>query len=521
MKSIKKSIRITAVSVISLFIISCDSTTNNESEYYNLIPANSFYVASVDVDKLKDDAAITSEQLAIITKDMKDIGVISQNIDKYDSSEPVYAFMTNDLIFGVVAKIKNTEEFIPTFDLLKKEMNLNSDTTVVDYSLAYNDRIAIVYKGTSFIIIAKDDKFATMFGGTNPTSTLTPEKYIKAIMSGEKESITSTDAFKKLQTENSDMGFMQIMDQNYPLMKFPINFITTNYIDFEKGKVIMNTIIDLEANEITKALEKYYAKTSGKFDEYIPSNYIMYANGAVSNDGDSKELLDLTKQITDLYFEEIEKAAANLQNKPSTQEVNRALMASKKVVDEVLLNIMSSFNGECVFTINTLPMMPEIVFMADVKNNDILNNLISYIPAPMVTRKSENQYVVNASIVNIEVGIKDNVFYITNSPTTFKAFNEGVALDNNFKSTPFAKKAKGLYGGLDLRIDNLMSSPAMGLAVAQMGKQEIPILPEIENIEMISKTPTSAETTINMKNKENNALNTIAVEVIELLPAIQ
>ena len=165
-------------------------------------------------------------------------------------------------------------------------------------------------------------------------------------------------------------------------------------------------------------------------------------------------------------------------------------------------------------------MMPELVFMADVKDAKILDNLIANIPANMLVKNGDNQYTVKTPFVNVEVGVKNNVLYITDATATFNAFNEDKALENNFTSTPFAKKVKGSYGGMDIRVDALMNSPLVQLGMTQIGGKKLPVVFEIENFEMISTEITSVVATLNMKDKEANALNTIMLDIFEFLPTI-
>lgn len=515
MKNFKNLINITALAVISIFIISCSTTTTDE--YYNLIPSNSIYVVSIDGGKLDKAADLNEEQKAIVNKN---IDKMDLPLDEIDLKVPIYFFLTSDFEFGVVAKIKNVEEFASTFDSLKTELKLETDAKTGVYSLVHNDEIAMAYKGSSFILIGKNDEITAMMnGGQKSNENIKIGEIAKIIMNGESEPFASTDSFKTLKDKKSDIGYVFIADTSAtsPLFKiYPDNFVVASYNNFEAGRIVCKTEFLVEPTSMLKVIKKYVVKPEGKFDKYIPSDYIMYANGATSADEDPRELLEMSEKFLDMYFESMNATMAMANNRAMQSQMEMV----KNVVSEALKIAVSSFNGESVFTVNSLPMMPEVVFMADVRDNAILERLISEIPANMVTKKAdtENQYVVNATFVNIEVGIKDNVFYITNSPTTFNAFNEGEALEENFSSTPFAKKIKGTYGGLDLRIDKLLSSPLANMGLAQMGMQQVPVASKIENIELILEDVISPEFYVNMKDKDNNALNTIMVDMLDLLP---
>ena len=530
MRNLKNLINIAAVAVISVFVFSCSDKTTSTKEYYSLIPLNSFYVAGIDFARLDKDMGLTDEQIERLTEEadksgfgMDELDVLVENSAKFDESEPVYAFVTTEYAFGVVAKIDKSQDFTTTFDLLIDKLDLKSDTTVVEYALASNKDMAIAYEGESFIFMLKNKEIkSALMLGTDAITGVSVKEEVESVMSGKTASFASTESFKTLRAGKNDIGFVTVVDENYPIFKLPFKFVSITSQDFESGKIVMKTDVQIEKCDFLTLIEKYAAKPKGKFDKYIPSDYILYANGACSKDGDNKELLKKTNELIDIYIESISNSMAtiNSANGGTAPQLTQGLTTANNVVKEILENVIYSFNGESVFTINTMTMMPELVFMADVKDAKILDNLIANIPANMLVKNGDNQYTVKTPFVNVEVGVKNNVLYITNATATFNAFNEDKALENNFTSTPFAKKVKGSYGGMDIRVDALMNSPLVQLGMTQIGGKKLPVVFEIENFEMISTEITSVVATLNMKDKEANALNTIMLDIFEFLPTI-
>ena len=521
MKSLKKLLSIASLVAVTLLATSCKEKA--VGAYCNLIPANSFAIGSFNAEKIASDANLTDAQKDTFKKlgsmsgsNASQFNAFIKHSKSIDRSAPIYVFATEDLEFGLVAQLDNPSTFESMFDNLRDNLDLNVDVKGDGYRLASNDVVAIAYRDNSLIFMAKSPKeaYKGRVSGAALIDTTAVAEVVRDLLLGKAQSITLQERFKSFATHDSDISSIYVIDENYPLIKFPFKYTGTNFVDFESGYISMKSSI-LLSEEINSTLNSYYAKPTGKFDKYIPSDYIMYCSGAVTSDESVKaEFAEMVQELSDVLIAEMKSLTSDVVIDSQGKEFEDKM---RVILADVIDNVLYSLNGETILTINSIPMIPEMVLMSDVKDTKILDYLLEQIPSSMVTKKSENQYVINVAIVNIEVGIKDNVLYITNSPSSYKAFTDGTALASNFSSTPFAKRLKGSYGGYDLRVDKLMSTQVVAMGLIKAGIAELPVASKIENIEIVSDKVTEVDMRVNMKNRDVNALNIIMTDIADAI----
>ncbi len=497
--------------ILAVCISGCSQKSN---EYTNAIPQDAFVVTSFDVNSLIKKSGLTDRN-SILGRLSEEMGTLlgeSFNDLKKAFTHPeslgisfadkAYAAIREDESCVLVLKVSDVKKLKNSFASLESEGMVNgikesSGITHIDMG----GEIFVAFNETTFIVM------------TSSTHSVGEGKSYLVQLMGQKEeqSLNRDKGFRKMQERKSDLAvfinpkaYTELMRQlpadalSYDLSAFSI----LGGLNFEKGRITMETEVYTEDKNLEKQIkenQRANGKLNSAFLEHFPLSTLAYLTFNLNGEA----LYNLL--------------ANNEQLKKQGLDIT-SIEAVKEVLASLTGDVSLGVTG-----LSLMQMSPEVLLLAEVKNNKItevisqFESLINMQSGISLTGNGTNQYLLKTRQGNFHIGIKDNIFYATNSSDLSKGI--GIKQKESLANGEWASAAKRGSGYFLFNANEITQLPTFrlitGLGGAQ-GKQLGEIFSNLNYLEVFSESGTSATANLYLKNREENALQQLIEAAIQL-----
>lgn len=331
--------------------------TNNE--YQIVIPKDATVVASFNLKELLADVDIPEKDMDNLKSLM---GAVFNGQDKdkinemvsgdepvgIDFSEPIYAFVSEDCMFGLSMKVSSEDDLDNLFDILDRqhlcdkpnEKDSYKWTSIMeDFKVAYNGNTLMICGGMN------EKGMKKMFDNDEENSFMATLNFEK--MNANKAPIQFFTSLKNFQ--DNDMTFItELLPEG--VKAADVNLITD--IVLNKGRADINAEL-FSNNEKTQSLlvdaDKNFKKINGDFIK-APENFFLWMGAGMKGE----ELLKKFK---------------------SMDETNGLLMMMDRAID--IQKIIKAIDGDMTIVVPELPVddATDFVLMAKTANTDFLKDV--------------------------------------------------------------------------------------------------------------------------------------------------
>ncbi len=494
-------------SVLTLLIATVSSCSKKAGEYTHIIPSDAM-VVSMDLKSLTDKAGIQgndAEQMKQTLLDAVTRGTDASTRSQIEKvirdpsesgialDEPFYIF-SSPTIQGNVAIAIKTSNIKNLRNTLKAFSTVNSQNGYEYVTLGQRGPL-LAFNETTVLILSNNSA---------PTDELrrSAEKLMKQTA---ENSIREQKGFRKMTDQKGEITFWA------PLSAFP-------NAELLKSSMAVPTEIDLKQVAVIGGFSFEKGKAVAEIDYYTENK-------------EAKKLLDRRSDaigsISNTYLKNLpastlgfmsfsihgEELYKMLQENP---EFRRAIPGD---ATEQLESVCKAFKGDITLALTSVSLdrrfnpNPSFVMLAEVKDKASireLHRLIEEEGATMQIRKrGEGEYVMSVDM-EIFLGERDKIFYVTNELSLLANLDKG--LDKSLKDASYASHAKGksMYGVVN--IASILDMPLVKLA-AGMGGEEAQTYYQLgslfEYVEFYVEKDSKTTFVLQMSNKETNALKQV------------
>lgn len=404
-----KSIKCILFALAVLMVCSC-----SKRDYQQVIPANATVVAKVNLKSLseKGDFAHSalldmvgamsggSKEMNKYTKDPMETGI--------DFTEPVYVFVTQDNLYGAVAKVANKSDLEDFFSVLRKQ-NVASRPT---------EKNGLTCGSVGFADYAFDGDALLLVGGVSGRSVST--EVLVRMMENEGESFIDTEAFKKMEDAGgkdivmyANLGNLlgvlpkdiKTYMQNDQLKASDIDLLAN--VDFVDGSAIMATKWWGKTEKAQKMIDDWkevLQAADGCYIEDVPENMVAWFGAGVKGN------------------KALEKLKGNALAKESLFMMERAIDIEQMIrsidgdVSIAVPKTMLSGRGDVDLAVKA--KLKETAFLADV--DDWKKSMADYGISMQSTGK--DAYSLWADGLNIHWGVEGGNLYFA-TPKAYQQMN--------------------------------------------------------------------------------------------------
>lgn len=473
-------------------------------DYRTIIPADSFFVASVNPESLSEKAEVGDFSRSVFYK-MAERGMEDMPVEMrerllvllahpsqtgVDVSRDVFLFgrmsdlRRNDPEMGLVCRLADRKRFDALMDWAEDEIGL---MLTEEEGL----RIGTMGEDRDLMVVAYDDEVLLLF--YTPVAGVAEAKAeVKTLFAQKKsESLLAVSGMARVLDERHDMNFaisygplMEMSGGQFGMVEasgfeFLSDMFVTMPVDFEKGKVVSVARVFFGTEEAERAYKEEmscYDKLQGGFLKLLPAENIAILAGNMNG--------------ARMY--------ENLSGIPMYSMAMAMVPGVRTILEAIDGDVALSFHG-----VNPLGY-PELSLLVELKDPAVLETIREMIPLPVV-QTGADRYRVDENDLHIGFGLNGNLLYATTSECALPFLTSGKSsgyekvhggLFRNTYGTVFVDFAgvRGMIEGLIAR-GEINPTAAASLAVLNL----------FESLEITSRTERQADMMLRMTDKERNA----------------
>ncbi|MDR0892134.1 MAG: DUF4836 family protein [Mediterranea sp.] len=471
-------------------------------EYTNVLPADASAVVSIDTKVLVDKAGLSSGEKATAQQKLLEAAKGGMSAEAYQQLEkvvkdpaesgidvdaPLYWFSSPTIASSIVAKVADKGKLKASLDLMAKEGACQPVTETDGYAFTSTGENLIIFNPYALMLVT-------------PYNESNKEAAIGLLKQEASKSFTQKKAFDKMKGHEGDIHFfvsLAIFPEQYAQqfeMALPAGIQSKDMsavggLNFDKGKIVL-TAENYTENDSVKAIydkqKKLYKKLNNKFVKNYPANSLMYMAYNLNGEG-------LYQMLTRMpQFKSIQ---------ADSEEAT------------VLKQFLSSIDGELTFGLTNISgFMPTIVAYAEVNDGSALKTLYEQkdkVGMRGLIQQNDNQYLYRDGMLNLYLGVKDNVLYVTNDENVNKAPEQTVT--PSVEEAPYAPEMKGRTGFVGLNVKAIFDLPMVKMAMANGGSEAKMYADLASKVSFLSVSSDSekSEIELSLTDKDTNALKQI------------
>lgn len=242
----------------------------SKSDYVNTIPANSSFVASVNLANIATDADLANSKLLDLSKSGLSLLISGKSQDKIkgyidnpadmgiDFREPAYAFKTDGECYGMTMKVASKGNLQDFIDLLADQGLCTKATEKDDvFNGRLLDDIVYAFNGNTLLLLSN------LGGGS---ASMTKQLATQLISQDKDNSFASTPAFDKLESQRGDIklysnlaaapaSFSNNISTFLPKTIKRSDLETVGSISFDNGSATLSSTIWSDKPEVQKLID--------------------------------------------------------------------------------------------------------------------------------------------------------------------------------------------------------------------------------------------------------------------------
>ncbi len=487
---------------LTILLVTISACSQQAGNYTQVIPADATTVIALDLNSMGNKAGLSDQEnqafqekmLEAMTNGLKPTSVEyvkkimkSPSESGISSKDPMYVFLSpaqEDPV--IVAKVSDEKKLRSTLDVMTEEGIGDAVAEKDGLNLMSLNDVLIVY-----------DKTTAMIG--RASRDFTEDDIVSYMKSNSQNNVHKNRYFQKMQKKKGDILFFtslgkhssrvtRQMGVNVPNIDLGDLYFIGDF-SFEKGKLLSHLEVDAENEEISKLLE-HNAKAVGKI------------KGSFIGDFPVNPLLFFTINLNGEQF-----FNAMMEN----EDFKQAMEAEEGAM---IREFIKAFNGDVSFGLLDVVMtdMPKFLAYADIKKDDALDVIyqnkdkFGLKRGSDIVQLSPNEYQFKSGKLSFYFGVKDNRAYVTNDAAIY---NGTSGKKTSLQDARYASNIKGKNQYFVIDIEAIIALPVVQMLAGFGGKEYktyLDIASTFSYMEITSVTPTEAEITLHMTNKDTNIL---------------